>query len=298
MDNIDFSKIYSPSKLKLFEQCPKAYHFTYLDPVYSKMKSQLRRDPANIWPFYIIGRSVHDAITLFLHLSKDEQTVENLKEQLKLTWRSEAMFRKLPPLGKWGGFKTIEEERIVYKESLEMLINFFQTYNREQKIKLLPIKDLTRSIEDYKNLIKPISADFDISGKFDLVLEPEEGSLAVVDFKTSKREESDDFQLQFYKLLAELNFKTPVSRASFYYLRTGNIKEFDLSQKDTEEIKADVLNRIKKIQEKKNEEKDFETRPSKLCQFCLFRTFCPAKKEVAKFTQESLSEDFSDDLPF
>jgi CRISPR/Cas system-associated exonuclease Cas4 (RecB family) len=175
-----------------------------------------------------------------------------------------------------------------------MLLNFYKTYDQKQKIKLLPTKDLPKSIEDYKKLIKPISPDFDISGKFDLVLELDDGNLAVVDFKTSKREESDDFQLQFYKLLAELNFKTLVSKAGFYYLRTGNIKKFDLSKKDTEKIKADILDKIKKIKK----EKKFETRPSKLCKYCLFRTFCPAKKEVAEFTQDSLLEDFTEDLPF
>ena len=33
----------------------------------------------------------------------------DLKDQLKNAWKSEAMPKKLPPLGKWGGFKTLEE---------------------------------------------------------------------------------------------------------------------------------------------------------------------------------------------
>ncbi len=293
MDNINFAKIYSVSKLKRFEECPKAFHFEYLDPIYSQMKTQLKRDPANIWPFQIIGRSVHDAITLFLHLPIDKQNLENLKEQLKLTWRSEVMANKLPPLGKWGGFKALEEERENYQSALQMLINFNKVFDKEIPINYLPTKDLKNSIEDYKKLVKPISNDYDVSGKFDLILD-EDNSLTIVDFKTSKREDFDDFQLQFYKLLAELNFNLPVNKASFYFLVTGNIKEFDLAKKETDEIKTMILTKIAKIQK----EKKWSPKPSKLCQYCLFRTFCPAKKEVAKFIQEPIKENLNEDLPF
>lgn len=294
MDYIDFSKIYSFSKLKLFEQCPKAYHFSYLDEVYSKMKSQLRKDPSNLWPFNTLGKAVHDAITLFLYLPEKEQTLENLKEQLKASWWSEAMPQKIPPLGKWGGFKDLEEERSYYKEALKLLANFYKTFDRKIKIKLLPTRNIKRSIDDYKKLIKPVNDDFDVSGKLDLVLDLDNNSLEVVDFKTGKSEEKDDFQLRFYKLLTELNFSQPVNKASFYYLRTGNIKEFSLEKDDLEKIKKEVIKKIKKTQA----QKEYVVKPSKLCKYCMFKTFCPAKKEVSQYIQEPLQEDFADDLPF
>ena len=303
MNYIDFSKIYSFSKLKLFEQCPRAYHFSYLDEIYSKMKSKLNKDPVNIWPFNTLGKAVHDAITLFLYLLKGDQTLENLKEKLKLTWKSEAMPQKIPPLGKWGGFKDLKEERQYYRQALEMLANFFDLKrsvlgkNKDRplsKIKYLSTNDLKNSIDDYKKLIKPINNNFDISGKFDLILNLDEKSLEVIDFKTGKSEEKDDFQLRFYKLLAELNFSQPVNKASFYYLRTGNIKEFDLTQNESENIKKEVLKKTGKIQTCKK----FTPKPSKLCQYCIFRAFCPAKKEVSQYVQKPLKDDFIDDLPF
>ena len=294
MDHIDFSKIYSFSKLNLFEQCPQAYHFTYLHEVYSKMKSQFRKDPSNIWPFNTLGKAVHDAITLFLYLPEKEKTLENLKEQLKASWWSEAMPQKIPPLGKWGGFKNLNEERQYYKKALKLLANFYKTFDQKIKIKLLPTRNIKRSIDDYKKLIKPVNDNFDISGKLDLVLDLNNGSLEVVDFKTGKSEEKDDFQLRFYKLLTELNFGQPVSKASFYYLRTGNIKEFNLEKDDLEKIKKEVIKKIKKIQA----QKEYITKPSKLCRYCMFKTFCPAKKEVSQYIQEPLQEGFADDLPF
>lgn len=291
---IDYSKIYSPSRLGMFDWCPKQYHFSYLDPIYSRMKNELKRQPHNIWSFQTLGKAVHSAITLFYHLPAGQRTEENILEQLKETWRSEVRWNQNPPLGKWGGFESLEEERRAYREALTMLKNFFQIAEVEPEIKYLPSQDFLRSIEDYQRLIRPLSDEFDISGKFDLVIGNNGDSLQVIDFKTSKKEEADRFQLRFYKVLAEENFQKPVKKASFYFLRTGNKKEFDLEQEQTKEIKEEILGKIIAIKATEN----FEARPSKLCQFCLFRTFCPKKAEVEELIGDVREEETTDDLPF
>ena len=291
-NNIDFSKIYSYSKLSLFDQCPRAYYFFYVNEVYMKMKSQLKKDPENIWPFNTLGKAVHNAITLYFYLPKTEKTWLNLKEQLKICWRSEVMKQKMPPLGKWGGFASLQEERQYYLQAVKMLANFQRLFPQEVKIKFLPTDNIFNSIEDYQNLIKPLTEEYDISGKFDLILDLG-SSLSVVDFKTSKNEEKDNFQLKFYKLLAELNFNQPVSRASFYYLRTGRVKEFILDNIDKEKIAEEVKEKIKLIKK----EKDFKPQPSPLCRYCLFKHFCPAKKEVEKYLNQPVEEEIGD-LPF
>ena len=291
--NVDYSKIYSPSKLSMFSQCPKEYHFSYLDPVYSKMKSDLKRSPENIWKFYTLGKAVHNAITLFYHLPIKQRTEELLLEQLKKTWVSEVQWNKKPPLGKWGGFETLEEERNTYREAILMLRNFLKMADFNLEIEYLPTDDFKRSIDDYLNLITPLSQDFDISGKFDLIIKNNKDSLHIIDFKTGKNENGDDFQLRFYKVLAEENFKKPVKKASFYYLKTGNKKEFDLGEGETEKNKEEILGKIKQIKATDV----FETKPSKLCQFCLFRSFCPEKEKVNQIIGVS-KEDYPDDLPF
>lgn len=292
--NIDYSKIYSPSKLGLFSQCPRAYHFTYLDPIYSPMKNQLRRLPHNIWSFHTLGKAVHNAITLFYHSPLEQRTEDQLKEYLKKTWTSEAQWNKKPPLGKWGGFTTIEEERDIYRQAILMLKNFYKIAEIEPKIEFLPTEDFRKSIDDYQRMITPLNQDYDISGKFDLITRGDDDFLHVVDFKTGKREEENYFQLRFYKLLAENNFKKPVKRASFYFLKTGNKREFDLDQEKTEDIEKEILEKIKEIKSTKN----FKTKPSKLCKFCLFKTFCPEKEKVKEITKEVKGEDYSEDLPF
>lgn len=291
---IDYAKIYSPSKLNMFLECPKCYHFYYLDPIYSKMKSDLKKLPDNIWSFHTLGKAVHNAITLFYHSPIEERTKGSLKEFLKETWQSEVMPNKKPPLGKWGGFESIEREREAYHQALQMLANFWEMAELEIKPAYLPTRDFWRSIEDYKKLIVPLTSEFDISGKFDLVIAEDDDSLRIVDFKTGKREKDDYFQLRFYKILAELRFKKPVEKASFYFLRAGNKKEFDLTGETIEEIRKEMLARIREIKAKRI----FEPRPSKLCKFCLFKSFCPEKEKVSEIVEGVKEGDYPDDLPF
>lgn len=292
--DIDYSKIYSPSKIEMFERCPKSYHFYYLDPIYSKMKTDLKKMPENIFSFYTLGRAVHNAITLFFHVSEDDRTWENLKNILKDTWTSEFQWNKKPPLGEWGGFKTLNEEKQAYSQALSMLKNFFAIQPKNLKIEYLPTPDLRHSIQDYQKLIKPLTESFYISGKFDLITQNEDETLQIIDFKTGKKEDNNSFQLKFYKVLAEANFQKPINKASFYFLKSGNIKEFDLINQTAEDLKKEIVEKIDLI----NRTKDFEPKPSKLCKFCLFKNFCPAKEQVKEFIKNFKEEDFADDLPF
>lgn len=294
VQNIDYSRVYSPSKLSLFEQCPKAYHFSYLDPVYRRMKYKLQKMPEFIWKFHTLGKAVHNAITLFYYLKPEERTKKNLSEQLKKTWASEAMPSKKMPLGEWGGFKTLEEEREAYREALKMLKNFYKLAEIEPEIKYLPTKDFSNSIEDYKDLITPLSEDFSISGKFDLVVKTSPEALQVVDFKTSKSEEADESQLEFYKVLAEERFEEPVEKATLYFLRAGSQNTFTFEDASTTVIKDEIMSRINRTLS----EREFEPKPSKLCKFCLFQTFCPAKEKVKEMVEVVKDEDYADDLPF
>lgn len=292
---IDFSKIYSPYKFSMFQSCPKAYYFYYLDPIYKNVKNKLKNMPENIWPFNTLGKAVHNAITLFYHLPVEERTIENLKAKLKEGWISEAMWNKRPPLLQWGGFNDIDEEREVYKEAILMLVNFFKMADLNPELEFLPTDDLRHSIEDYKKFITPVADEFDISGKFDLVIGNSDGTLEVIDFKTGKKEESGLFQLRFYKVLAELHFKKPVREVCLYFLRTGNKKVYDLPQNNNEE----TLKEIKEMVFEITDMKSFETRPSKLCKYCLFKINCPDKKKVSEIIGDTVQEeDAPDDLPF
>ena len=293
--SINFSKIYSPHKLEVFDRCPKNYHFNYLDPTYRRMKSELGRKPENIWHFQTLGKAVHNAITLFYHLPPEERTESKLLEKLKEAWFSEARWDKKPPLGKWGGFKDIESERAAYRKGIQMLKNFFSIADVNPRIKVLPTNNLRKSIDDYISLITPITEEVDISGKFDLITEFDDKSLHVIDYKTGKRNGFNPFQLRFYKTLAELRFGSPVRKISLYFLENAEVRDLDLREESTEEIKKEILEKVGAIKSTAQ----FESKPSKLCKYCLFKTFCPAGGEVSEILKGSGdADDVPSELPF
>lgn len=269
MTSIDFSKIYSYSKLELFNKCKQQYYFNYLDPVIAPIKKQFIR-PRD---YKTKGHAVHGAITLFYYLSVKERGFNNLKKCLEMAWFSEIDLDKNPPLGQTGGFKDINHERKVYLDCLRLIRNFFNLEKQSPNLFYIPSKNIKYSFEDYEKMIKPIDSQHSISGKFDRIDKIENNGLEIVDFKTGKTRNGSD-QLEFYKLLAELNFDKKVSKVSYYYLSDKKIKSFDLSKIDNSEIKNKVLEKINIIEKTEK----FSPNPSRLCSHCDFKEICPIFK--------------------
>lgn len=266
MEDIDFSKIYSFSKLDLFDKCKKHYYFYYLDPEIAPRKKEFIK-PRD---YKTKGQAVHGAITLFYHLPTEERTFENLRKCLLKAWFSEDDLSKEPPLGETGGFKSLGHERKVYQDSLILLKNFFELNDTNPSLFLLPMKNIKYSFDDYMDMIQPINNEFSVSGKFDRIDELKNNNLRIIDFKTGKNKRGNS-QLKFYKLLAELNFDTKVDTVSFYYLKDKTIKNFDMSGVDKDEIKNQILEKINVIENTK----EFPPEPNILCGHCDFKEICP-----------------------
>ncbi len=272
MADFDFSKIYSYSKLDLFDQCPQKYYFNYLDPEIAPIKKQFLKPK----DYNTKGSAVHGAITLFYHLPKKERIFDNLKKCLKEAWYSELDIYRQPPLGLLGGFKDIEHERETYLESLRQLRNFLEIEKEEKPNPFyVPIKTIRKSFKDYERMIKFLNSKVAVSGKFDRIDELEDGGLRVVDFKTGKSKNGID-QLEFYKLLAEMNFNKKVKKVSYHYLNNGKVDDFDVSKTKTADIKKKILKKVKEIEETK----EFNPRPSHLCNYCDFKEICPVFKPI------------------
>jgi len=258
----NFSKIYSFSKLERFKKCPFDYYLYYLDPKWKGF--QKPRD------YKTKGSAVHGAITLFYHLPKKKRTFNTLKDCLKQAWFLDSEPERKPPLGEAGGFFSLNNERRAYVESLRMLRNLFNLEDTNPSLFYVPGEDIKHSFPDYEEMIQPISKNVFISGKFDRIDKLKDGTLRIIDFKTGKRKNGKS-QLDFYTVLAGLNFEIPVGLASFYYLASGEIVDFPASDSNTKETKEKILEQIGKIEGTK----DFPARPSRLCSYCDFYDICP-----------------------
>ncbi len=266
MAKIDFSKIYSYSKISLFDKCPKQYYFNYLDPEIAPIKKQFKKQR----DYQTKGLAVHGAITLFYYLPSSKRNFKNLKKSLEKAWFSEIDPQEKPPLRELGGFKSIEEERKAYLKALKLLKNFMQINEIKLPMFYLPTDSIKDSFNDYEQMIKPIAKEIFISGKFDRIDKTDNNNLKIIDYKTGAGEQ-DQSQLYFYKLLAELNFNRKVDVVSFYCLEKGEIKEFDVSKTDSDEIKNEVLKKIEQI----NNTQEFSVKPSRMCNHCDFQEICP-----------------------
>jgi len=261
-------------KLNIYLVCPKKYYFEYLDPYTSRweVKKTLKKPR----PELEVGNFVHIVLNNFFSLKREERKVKFLKKLLEETWK--------PPRGEEKGFKSEMEERIWYKDALLMLLNFYKFQTNPEHIFYVP------NPQSREETIKvKINDKYSLQGKIDRIDKTKKG-LHIIDYKTGKRED-DEFQVMTYVLIAKNKYQIPVSKASYFYLRTGKFKSFEPDEKK----ESQILKRIISVVEAIEKEKDYSPCPSKLCAWCDYIDFCPAKSQVLKLLKidKSIKE-----LPF
>lgn len=260
----------SPHKLSLFRKCRKLYYFEYLDPEIAKIKDQIKKKR----PPLEMGNFVHDSLTLFFKEPLERRSWETMSEILKNLWSG--------PRGKEYGFLSIEDERAYYYEALSMLKWFVKNENLNPNIYALPISPPGKSYDDYLKV--PFAEEFDLGGKIDRIDLLEDGTLEIIDYKTGKPE--DNFlQLLIYVFLAEGLFGKKVSKARNLYLKSGTEGIIVPDEGIKQRAKNDILQIVETI----GLEELWDPNISKLCAFCDYLDYCPAKEEIKKFLGEKIS---------
>ena len=254
----------SPSKLNLFLQCARQYYFEYLDPVISRMKKQIKKKR----PALEMGNCVHDSLVLFFKMPLKDRTWQTMSTILKKVWRG--------PRGKLWGFNSVKEERRCYQEAIDMLKWFVENENLNPSIFTLPVSPPGKSFDDYKKI--PFTEDLELGGKIDRVDITPGGSLEIIDYKTGK-EKDGTLQLMVYVFLAEGLFNKPVSKASYLYLKSGGWKSIIPEKILHEKARKEILEIVDKI----TIEAEWSPNISKLCAYCDYIDFCPAKEEAKEF---------------
>jgi len=193
----------SHSSISDFLKCPRAY---FLRNVYKDPKTGHK--VTVVTPPLALGSAVHEVIESLATLPATERLKISLVKKLDPVW--------LKVTGKKGGFSNYTEE-LGYKErAIKMLMNLQEDpgpiLEKAIKIKAGTMNLPNYYLSDRDNII--------LCGKIDWLKYVESSdSVHIIDFKTGKREESEDsLQLPIYLLLATNTQSKKVSGASYWYL--------------------------------------------------------------------------------
>jgi putative RecB family exonuclease len=243
----------SPSSCSSFKECPLAFRFSYLD--------RLPEPPS---PWTTKGTLVHRALELLLDRPADERTVD-----AALTDLASARV-ELAPHPDFADLDLTEEEWATFDADSESLVRKY--FELEDPRTVNPI-----------GLELKLEADLGrtrLRGIIDRLDLDDNGELVVVDYKSGAApgvnwEGKRLGGVQFYAFLCEQLFgRRPVA------VRLLHLKEpLSITSVPTDQSIRGLTTRTQAIWaaiERACERDDFRPRPSRLCDFCSFREWCPA----------------------
>jgi putative RecB family exonuclease len=243
----------SPSKVAAFTDCALAFRFATID--------RLPEPPS---PWTTKGTLVHAALERLFLLEPDERTVA-----AALTCLDEA-FTALRSEPDFVDLHLRPDEEATFLDDAERLVR--QYFRLEDPTTIRPI-----GIE--------VMLDADLGGVrvrgiIDRLELDEHGELVVVDYKTGRapaqRYENGRLDgVQFYSLLCERNFGRRPARVKLLYLGDP----LEISTKPTDQSTRAIARKVGAIWtaiERACDRDDFRPKPSRLCEYCSFRMYCPA----------------------
>ena len=183
-----------------FLKCPRSYFLknVYKDP-------QTGHKVQIMSPALALGQVVHDVLESLSIIPTDKRFSESLLEKFEKSWKKVS--------GKKGGFTSLEVEEKYKQRGREMLRKVMENPGPLKRLAVKIKQDLPHYwLSEEDNII--------LCGKIDwLEYLPEKDAVHIIDFKTSKREESaNSLQLPIYHLLVHHCQHRKVDGASYWYL--------------------------------------------------------------------------------
>jgi putative RecB family exonuclease len=250
---MDPPRTLSPSKVAAFTDCALAFRFSVID--------RLPEPPA---PWSTKGTLVHAALERLFLLEPADRTIDAASVALDHAFSAVRLDAEFVDL-----CLSPDEEAAFLDDARRLVRNYFRL---EDPASVRPI-----GIE--------LMLDADLGGArvrgiIDRLELDHNGELVVTDYKTGKapaeryeRGRLDGVQL--YSLLCERNFGRRPARVRLLYL--GDPLEISTSPSDQSTKAAErKVGAIWTAVERACARDDFRPRPSRLCDYCAFRTYCPS----------------------
>ena len=247
--------IYSHSKLKCYERCPHKYKLQYIDKVKTKTEESIE---------LFLGKRVHETLKKLYRdlMYQKDNTLDSLIGFLHDKWNK-----------KWNDSIVIVKERYSQEDYLKMAEKYIADYYH----RYYPFNH-GRTIALEKRIFIDLggSNDYKLCGYIDRVAKAENGCYEIHDYKTSSRLPSPgciqkDGQLSSYAI--GLREKYPYIRnvkLIWHFLKFDKEINSALLDGELEELRQNTIKLIDTIES----EEVFPANPSRLCDWCKFKTLC------------------------
>lgn len=250
----------SYSSLESFETCPLKYKFNQIDKIKEpKSKEQ------------VFGNYLHQVLKWFYEKDPHFPTVDQLIDYYYKHWPKES-----------EGYKWQEdlEEKAYFEEGLRILNDYYKA-NFPLKSIILDLETKFEAVIDEKPN-QPGGLHI-LTGIIDRVDKLPDGSLEIIDYKTSKRMSSKnelDKNLQLSIYAIGLKHRWPKieyeqMKFSLYFLKFNEKLESKRSEEDIKKAEEKVIDLIHQIQNS-----NFEPKPSAFCHWCGYKSICPVWRHL------------------
>jgi len=267
---------YSHSRVSSFENCPYQYKLRYVEKAEPEIQETIE---------LFMGKRVHETLE---KLYKDKKFKKLVSKATLLKFYKD----------NWD--KEISNDVLVVKEGLtqnnykKMGMKFIEDYYNQYK----PFDQLTiLGLETQDRMTLPDGNQWHV--RIDKFACDNEGNYYVMDYKTNAnmkdQEEADsDRQLAMYSIWVKDKFKDVKSVKLVWHMLAFNkeaVSERTLEQE--KKLQEEVMNLIKRIETATKENK-FPTHVTALCNYCGFKSQCPAFKHQVELEEKPI-EEFNED---
>ncbi len=253
------TELFSHSRLKCFENCPKRFHFQYV--------LQLPQETESIEAF--VGKRVHEILER-LYQFVGEGMVPSLP-------KVKSRYQQV-----WDTLYDPDRVKIV-RQGVPL------SFYRELGIRCLDIyyrrhypfdRDETLGIEERVEFDLDPSAPgkYRMQGIIDRVARAPDGVLEIQDYKTgnfvpSQKALDEDRQLALYQIgLADRYAADESVRLVWHYVARGVVRQSVRTPEQLQQLRTTTMSVIDRIRE----ETRFEPKKNALCDWCEFKSVCPA----------------------
>ncbi len=252
---------YSHSRLSTFEQCPRKYKFKYVERFDTG-------DRVSVESF--LGKIVHQALERLYELV----TYGKIWSEEELLKFYDDSWEKQKPIELVIRDDDLNEDHF-RDRGRKMLSDYYQAYH--------PF-DQDRTVALERNVVFNLDDDgkYRIRGIIDRLAVKPDGTLVIYDYKTARTIQSqvnldEDRQLALYQIaVKQLWPDRDKIELVWHYLAIPEKRTSERADVDLDKLVDETIRLIREIEQARIDD-NFPTKETRLCSWCEYMSFCPAK---------------------